>query len=81
MNDSGGRKGANGSQSNGLTSVIRPGRSDSESFDFELGLPLHGIAVRTHVEQRVEAADEQPVMAEGDPKLVVAPWVEPVEDR
>jgi hypothetical protein len=81
MNDSGARKDATGSQGNGLTSVIRPGRSDSESFDFELGLPLHGIAVRTYVEQRVEDADGQPVMAEGDAKLAVAPWVEPVADR
>ena len=66
----------------GLTSVVRQGRSDSEEFDFELGLPLHGIAVRTYVEQRVEEV-EHGVGRElevKDPKMAsVAPWEEPVE--
>ena len=91
MNDSTGggrRKNLDGTtaSANGLTSVVRHGRNDDEDYDLELGLPLHGIAVRTYVERRVENADEGRLgVPDGgvvDQKVAcVAPWAEPVEER
>ena len=80
-NSDGERAGGKGTGGNGLTSIVEHGeRRGSEDFDFELGLPLHGIAVRTYVEQRVENADGE-IIEGGDTKGVVAPWVEPVAER
>ena len=91
MNDSGSARknldtgGLGSGTGRGLTSVVRQGRSDSEEFDFELGLPLHGIAVRTYVEQRVEDAGPEDggrgLEAQDQKMASVAPWVEPVEEH
>ena len=62
-------------QPTGLTSAARPGRPDSDNLDFELGLPLYGIAVKTDVEQIVENLQAEPhAVTVGDPKAV--PWEE-----
>ena len=37
----------------GLTSTVHPGQ-DNDTLDFELGIPLHGIKVRTEMECRIE---------------------------
>ncbi len=37
----------------GLTSTVLPGQ-ESDTPDFELGIPMHGIAVRTELECRIE---------------------------
>ena len=64
-------------QATGLTSAARPGRPDSEDMDFELGLPLYGIAVKTDVKQVVENVSQPHATTVGgamDPKAV--PWEE-----
>ena len=37
----------------GITSTVRPGQ-ESDTLDFELGIPMHGITVRTDLECRIE---------------------------
>lgn len=41
----------------GLTSTAQPGR-DSHALDFELGIPMHRIAVTTDVDRQVEEIKE-----------------------
>ena len=38
----------------GLATTAQPGRPGSDALDFELGMPMHGIAVRTELEYRIE---------------------------
>ena len=69
----------------GLTSTAQPGRPGSDALDFELGMPMHGIAVRTEVEYRIEEMKAEREIRE-PPRLLVRDgfgkphgWVDPLE--
>ena len=53
----------------GLTSTIHPGQ-ESDTLDFELGIPMHGIAVRTELECRIEQVRTERAIQE-PPRLMI----------
>ena len=55
----------------GLTSTVHPGR-ESDTLDFELGIPMHGISVKTELECRIEQVrTERDIQA--PPRLKIRP--------
>lgn len=55
----------------GLTSTAQPGRRASDLLDYELGMPMHGITVKTEMEYRIEAAKREELAA--PPQVVMKP--------
>ncbi len=55
----------------GLTSTAQPGRRASDVLDYELGMPMHGITVKTEMEYRIEAARREELAA--PPPVVMKP--------
>ena len=53
----------------GITSTVHPGR-ESDPLDFELGVPMHGIAVRTELECRIEQFRTERAIQE-PPRLMI----------
>ena len=53
----------------GLTSMVHPGQ-DNDTLDFELGIPMNGIAVRTEMECKIEQVRTERVIQE-PPRLMI----------
>ena len=67
----------------GLTSMVHPGQ-ENDTLDFELGIPMNGIAVRTEMEckteqVRTERAIQEPprLMIRGDDTGKPHGWADP----
>lgn len=53
----------------GLTSTVHPGQ-ESGTLDFEFGIPMHGIAVKTELECRIEQVRTERAIQE-PPRLMI----------
>ena len=54
----------------GLTSTVHPGQDNNDTLDFELGILMHGIAVRTEMECRIEQVQTGRAIQE-PPRLMI----------
>ncbi|MCJ1476313.1 hypothetical protein MMC13_004979 [Lambiella insularis] len=60
----------------GLTSAAMAMRGDPD-LEFEMGLPMHGISVKTDVEQRIDNASEHSESSQARINRPAPPWREP----